>query len=106
MQSTYWDSFLGEYSGGSLWTDAVGLSMEILTQIIIDLSPQNALEDLHNLMLGADINTWSSVADDSYIGRLASLELSSGEWEILLDGSNDDAQVYWYILLYFQLTLA
>ncbi|KAE9411555.1 glycoside hydrolase family 76 protein [Gymnopus androsaceus JB14] len=78
MQSTYWDSFLGEYSGGSLWTDA------------------NALEDLHNLMLGADINTWSSVADDSYIGRLASLELSSGEWEILLDGSNDDAQ--WVIL--------
>ncbi|KAJ3989131.1 glycoside hydrolase family 76 protein [Lentinula detonsa] len=71
LQAHYYDTSTGMYNGGSLWTDA------------------NALEDLHNLMLGADVDTWSTVADGSYIGKAALS--SSTDWASLLGGANDDA---------------
>lgn len=49
------------------------------------------MEDLHNLMLGADVDTWSTVADGSYIGQAALS--SSTDWASLLGGANDDAGV-------------
>ncbi|KAH7875347.1 Six-hairpin glycosidase [Lentinula edodes] len=71
LQAHYYNSGTGMYNGGSLWTDA------------------NALEDLHNLMLGADVDTWSTIADGSYIGQAALS--SSTDWASLLGGANDDA---------------
>lgn len=56
---------------------------------------QNANEDLHNLMLGANNDAWPTLAETSFIGRLA-LAGSSTNWDSVLGGSNDDAQ--WIIL--------
>lgn len=53
--------------------------------------PQNTLEDVHNLMLAADTTTWDSLADESYIGRIANIGTMG--WSVVLDGSYDDAQV-------------
>jgi len=52
---------------------------------------QNTLEDLHNLMLGANSDEFSTVADNSLIGRAAQFELTN--WEAFIGGSYDDAQV-------------
>lgn len=57
---------------------------------------QNAFEDLHNLMLGADIDTWSTIADGTFIGSAAVAGFSSAQWADLIAGANDDAQ--WVIL--------
>ncbi|KAE9411554.1 glycoside hydrolase family 76 protein [Gymnopus androsaceus JB14] len=78
LQSMYYDASTGQYNGGSLWTDS------------------NAFEDLHNLMLGADIDTWSTIADGTFIGRAAVAGFSSAQWADLIAGANDDAQ--WVIL--------
>ncbi|KAG6837699.1 hypothetical protein H0H93_003501 [Arthromyces matolae] len=76
LQSTYFDASTGQYNGGSLWTDA------------------NTLEDLHNLMLATGTDEFSTVADTSYIGRLALN--SNTNWPSVLAGSNDDAG--WIVL--------
>src|ERR1700722_379107 len=52
---------------------------------------KNTLEDIHNLMLAAGTTTWDSLADSSYIGRIANLGVIP--WSDILDGSYDDAQV-------------
>jgi len=76
LQSKYFNSITGQYNEGELWTDA------------------NTLEDLHNLMLAAGINDYSSLADNTYIGQTANDP--GADWESVLNGSNDDAQ--WIIL--------
>ncbi|KZV82738.1 glycoside hydrolase family 76 protein [Exidia glandulosa HHB12029] len=78
LQSHYFNkNGTGQYQDGSLWTDA------------------NAFEDLHNLMLGANNDAWSTLAETSFIGRKA-LAGSATDWNGVLAGSNDDAQ--WIIL--------
>lgn len=62
--------------------------MVILPKIIADLFFQNAFEDLHNLMLGADIDTWSTIADGTFIGRAAVAGFSSAQWADLIAGSS------------------
>ncbi|KAI0047159.1 glycoside hydrolase family 76 protein [Auriscalpium vulgare] len=76
LQSEYFKLLTGQYTNGSLWTDA------------------NAVEDLHNIMLLSGSNTWSLLGDESFIGRNALLPITS--WPLIIDGSNDDAQ--WIIL--------
>ncbi|KAL0956602.1 hypothetical protein HGRIS_002739 [Hohenbuehelia grisea] len=76
LQDHYYRTSSGQYDGGSLWTDS------------------NTLEDLHNLMLAAGSNDFSTVADNSFLGR-AALNPNTN-WESFLGGSNDDAQ--WHIL--------
>jgi len=75
MQSHYYVSGTGQYTGGSLWTDA------------------NAVEDLHNLMLARNSDEFSTVGASSFIGRAA---LSNANWPAILGGSNDDAG--WIVL--------
>jgi len=72
LQSEYWGDD-GTYTDGELWTDA------------------NTLEDLNNLMLATGNNDFSSVADESEIGFFVSL-YPLDIWELILGGSNDDAQ--------------
>ncbi|THV05068.1 glycoside hydrolase family 76 protein [Dendrothele bispora CBS 962.96] len=76
LQDHYYNSGNGMYNGGSLWTDA------------------NTLEDLHNLMLATGTDDFSTVADNSFIGRSA-LNANTN-WAALLGGSNDDAG--WIVL--------
>ncbi|KAJ3501330.1 hypothetical protein NLJ89_g9383 [Agrocybe chaxingu] len=71
LQSHYFNPGNGQYTGGSLWTDA------------------NTLEDLHNLMLATGTDEFSTVADTSFIGR-AALNANTN-WQSILAGSNDDA---------------
>ena len=61
---------------------------------------QNAIEDLHNLMLATGTNDFGNVADSSYIAFIAGFE-SDLIWKSALGGSNDDAQVYYYLLQEF-----
>ncbi|KAJ7262191.1 glycoside hydrolase family 76 protein [Mycena haematopus] len=77
LQNHYFNTGNGQYTGGSLWTDA------------------NTLEDLHNLMLATGTNQFGAVADQSYIGRSAQ-DSSTANWQNVLGGSNDDAQ--WVIM--------
>ncbi|KAJ7178524.1 glycoside hydrolase family 76 protein [Mycena crocata] len=72
LQSHYFNTGNGQYTGGSLWTDA------------------NTLEDLHNLMLATGTNEFAAVADQSFIGRSAQ-DSSKAHWQSVLGGSNDDA---------------
>jgi hypothetical protein len=51
---------------------------------------QNTVEDLHNLMLARGSDEFSSVGQQSTIGRAA---LSNANWQSILNGSNDDAGV-------------
>jgi hypothetical protein len=53
---------------------------------------QNTLEDIHNLMLAGNTTKWDSLADESFIGRIANLGIVD-LWPAILDGSYDDAQV-------------
>lgn len=53
---------------------------------------QNTVEDIHNFMLGANSDAFSSVSSTAYIARLA-LAGSATNWNNVLAGSNDDAQV-------------
>ncbi|KAF5393534.1 hypothetical protein D9757_000558 [Collybiopsis confluens] len=76
LQAHYYVSSSGMYNGGSLWTDA------------------NAVEDLHNLMLGANVDTWSTVGQTSWIGKNA-LNPSTN-WNSIINGANDDAG--WIVL--------
>ncbi|KAG6812607.1 hypothetical protein H0H92_001958 [Tricholoma furcatifolium] len=76
LQSTYFDTTTGQYTGGSLWTDA------------------NTLEDLHNLMLATGTDDFGSVADESYIGQNALN--SDTDWSTVINGANDDAG--WIVL--------
>ncbi|KAF8893377.1 hypothetical protein BD779DRAFT_1467740 [Infundibulicybe gibba] len=76
LQDHYFNPSNGQYTGGSLWTDA------------------NTLEDLHNLMLATGTNDFSTVADTSFIGK-AALN-SATNWQAILNGSNDDAG--WIVL--------
>ncbi|TFK44668.1 glycoside hydrolase family 76 protein [Crucibulum laeve] len=76
LQSHYFNTANGQYTGGSLWTDA------------------NTLEDLHNLMLATGTNEFSTVADTSFIGKSA-LNPNTN-WQSILAGSNDDAG--WIVL--------
>ncbi|KAL0581316.1 hypothetical protein V5O48_000692 [Marasmius crinis-equi] len=76
LQDHYYNSGNGQYTGGSLWTDA------------------NTLEDLHNLMLATGTNDFSSVADNSFLGRAANN--AGTNWQTFLGGSNDDAG--WIVL--------
>ncbi|KAJ7788181.1 glycoside hydrolase family 76 protein [Mycena olivaceomarginata] len=80
LQSNYFNSITGEYSGGSHWTDA------------------NAIENIHNLMLATGTDEFSSLGDNSYIGRTAILQADTGIslWSSILGGSYDDAS--WIIL--------
>ncbi|KAJ3570958.1 hypothetical protein NP233_g4060 [Leucocoprinus birnbaumii] len=75
LQSHYFNSGNGQYTGGSLWTDA------------------NTVEDLHNLMLANNSDEFSNVAAQSTIGRAA---LSNANWNSIINGSNDDA--LWIVL--------
>jgi hypothetical protein len=52
---------------------------------------QNALEDLHNLMLATGTNDFGTVAEGSYLGK-AALN-SDTDWNSFIAGSFDDAQV-------------
>ncbi|KAJ7901812.1 glycoside hydrolase family 76 protein [Mycena olivaceomarginata] len=72
LQSHYFNTGNGQYTGGSLWTDA------------------NALEDLHNLMLATGTDQFGAVADQSFIGKSAQ-DSSTAHWQAILGGSNDDA---------------
>lgn len=63
-----------------------------LYELTTGTGTQNAVEDLHNLMLAANSDAFSSVSTTSYIGRLALLG-SLTNWNTVLGGSNDDAQV-------------
>ncbi|KAF9554284.1 glycoside hydrolase family 76 protein [Agrocybe pediades] len=76
LQSHYFNTANGQYTGGSLWTDA------------------NTLEDLHNLMLATGTDPFAAVADQSFIGRNANNP--STNWQSILNGSNDDAG--WLVL--------
>ncbi|PFH45907.1 glycoside hydrolase family 76 protein [Amanita thiersii Skay4041] len=76
LQEHYFVASTGQYTGGSLWTDA------------------NTYEDLHNLMLATGGNEFSAVADESTIGR-AALNPSTN-WRNVFGGSNDDAG--WIVL--------
>ncbi|KAJ7451171.1 glycoside hydrolase family 76 protein [Mycena latifolia] len=80
LQSHYFNVLTGEYSGGSHWTDA------------------NAIENIHNLMLATGTDEFSSLADNSYLGRTANLQATTGIslWSSILGGSYDDAS--WIIL--------
>ncbi|KAJ6626960.1 Six-hairpin glycosidase-like protein [Mycena sp. CBHHK59/15] len=80
LQSHYFNVITGEYSGGSHWTDA------------------NAIEDIHNLMLATGTDEFSSLADNSYLGRTAIFQADTGIslWSTILGGSYDDAS--WIIL--------
>ncbi|KAJ7837127.1 Six-hairpin glycosidase-like protein [Mycena leptocephala] len=77
LQAHYFNTANGQYTGGSLWTDA------------------NTLEDLHNLMLATGTDQFATVADQSFIGRSAQ-DSSPAHWNSILDGSNDDAG--WIVL--------
>ncbi|KAF7361894.1 Mannan endo-1,6-alpha-mannosidase DFG5 [Mycena venus] len=72
LQSHYFNTGNGQYTGGSLWTDA------------------NTLEDLHNLMLATGTDQFGAVADQSFIGKSAQ-DSSTAHWQSILGGSNDDA---------------
>ncbi|KAK7057208.1 mannan endo-1,6-alpha-mannosidase DFG5 [Favolaschia claudopus] len=72
LQNHYFNTGNGQYTGGSLWTDA------------------NTLEDLHNLMLATGTDEFGAVADQSYIGRMAQ-DSGTAHWQGVLGGSNDDA---------------
>ncbi|KAF8893379.1 glycoside hydrolase family 76 protein [Infundibulicybe gibba] len=76
LQDHYFNPSNGQYTGGSLWTDA------------------STLEDLHNLMLATGTDDFSTVADTSFIGK-AALN-SATDWQAILNGSNDDAG--WIVL--------
>ncbi|KAJ7066360.1 glycoside hydrolase family 76 protein [Mycena amicta] len=80
LQSNYFNPLTGEYSGGSYWTDA------------------NNIENIHNLMLATGGDQWSSLADNSYLGRTALLQHNLGIslWSSIVSGSWDDSQ--WIIL--------
>ncbi|KAJ7652000.1 glycoside hydrolase family 76 protein [Mycena polygramma] len=80
LQDNYFNVITGEYSGGAHWTDA------------------NAIENIHNLMLATGTDEFSSLADNSYLGRTAILQADTGIslWSSILDGSYDDAS--WIIL--------
>ncbi|KAJ7925284.1 glycoside hydrolase family 76 protein [Mycena leptocephala] len=77
LQSHYFNTGNGQYTGGSLWTDA------------------NTLEDLHNLMLATGTDQFAAVADQSFIGKSAQ-DSSAAHWNSILGGSNDDAG--WIVL--------
>ncbi|EIN11862.1 Six-hairpin glycosidase [Punctularia strigosozonata HHB-11173 SS5] len=79
LQSNYDQTPVFGYKGGQLWTDA------------------NALEDVHNYMLFANSKEFDNLAGTSELGVLAFLNL---DWDIVLDGSYDDAQ--WLILAYWK----
>ncbi|KAJ7771922.1 glycoside hydrolase family 76 protein [Mycena maculata] len=80
LQSNYFNVITGEYSGGSHWTDA------------------NAIENIHNLMLATGTDQFSTLADNSYLGRTANLQADLGInlWSTIVGGSYDDAS--WMIL--------
>ncbi|RDB16952.1 Mannan endo-1,6-alpha-mannosidase DFG5 [Hypsizygus marmoreus] len=82
LQSHYFNTGNGQYTGGSLWTDA------------------NTLEDLHNLMLATGTDDFATVADISYIGK-AALN-SNTNWQSILAGSNDDAG--WIVLALWKIS--
>ncbi|KAF9452364.1 glycoside hydrolase family 76 protein [Macrolepiota fuliginosa MF-IS2] len=75
LQSHYFNAANGQYTGGSLWTDA------------------NTVEDLHNLMLARGSDDFSTIGALSTIGRAA---LANADWASILNGSNDDAG--WIVL--------
>ncbi|KAJ7703216.1 glycoside hydrolase family 76 protein [Mycena rosella] len=77
LQAHYFNTANGQYTGGSLWTDA------------------NTLEDLHNLMLATGTNEFAAVADQSFIGKSAQSS-DTAHWNSILGGSNDDAG--WVVL--------
>ncbi|EGO00273.1 glycoside hydrolase family 76 protein [Serpula lacrymans var. lacrymans S7.3] len=81
LQSLYYDSSTGQYNSGELWTDS------------------NTIEDLHNLMLAADSDTWGTIADTSYIGQAANN--ANTDWVSFLGGSYDDSQ--WVILAFWKI---
>ncbi|KAH9487463.1 hypothetical protein JR316_0001539 [Psilocybe cubensis] len=102
LQSEYFNTANGQYTGGSLWTDAVKTSnTPILQSSSTDISysahAQNTLEDLHNLMLASGTDQYSAVADESFIGRSA-LNPNTN-WASLLGGSNDDAGIEKWVVL-------
>ncbi|KAF7309996.1 Six-hairpin glycosidase [Mycena indigotica] len=79
LQSRYYNPPNGDYSGVR-WTDA------------------NNIENVHNLMLATGSDQWSTLGDDSYIGRLALLQHNAGinQWASYVDGSWDDS--LWIVL--------
>ncbi|KAF8556147.1 glycoside hydrolase family 76 protein [Imleria badia] len=84
LQSKYWYNISGSYTGGKLWTDA------------------NTLEDLHNLMLATDCDTYGTIADNSFIGLAALFDATPAEWEFFFGGSYDDAQ--WVMLALWKIS--
>ncbi|KAG8986905.1 hydrolase 76 protein, partial [Tulasnella sp. JGI-2019a] len=74
--SNYYNSLLGYFIDGSLWTDA------------------NTIEDMHNLMLAAGTDTYALLdsSNTAIEGQLASTTV----WELQVDGSNDDT--LWLVL--------
>jgi len=97
LQDHYFNPLTGQYNGGSLWTDAVSIACMELGRLGLGMEHwincsflKNTLEDLHNLMLATGTDDFSTVADNSYIGRIAR---SGTNWASVLGGSNDDALV-------------
>ncbi|KAJ7096339.1 glycoside hydrolase family 76 protein [Mycena epipterygia] len=78
LQAHYFNTANGQYTGGSLWTDA------------------NTLEDLHNLMLATGTDQFAAVADESFIGKSAIASSDAAHWNSIIAGSNDDAG--WIVL--------
>jgi len=71
---SYYDDQKGVYNGGGRWTDA------------------NAVEDIHNLMLGAGTTTWDNVGNTWDVVQTAQSNPNE-DWFSYNDGFNDDAQV-------------
>ncbi|KAJ7462290.1 glycoside hydrolase family 76 protein [Mycena galericulata] len=78
LQSHYFDTSTGQYNG------------------VEAQRPQNTLEDLHNLMLATGTDQFSTVADESYIGKAALANSNTAQWNSIINGANDDAG--WIIL--------
>jgi len=79
-QSHFYNTGVGQYNGGELWTDA------------------NAYENLINLMLAQGSTTWGNVLSSS-TGRAGANP--NTDWKAFIAGSNDDAQ--WVILAFYKM---
>ncbi|KZV74829.1 glycoside hydrolase family 76 protein [Peniophora sp. CONT] len=79
---SYYSTSSGSYNGGGRWTDA------------------NAVEDIHNFMLGAGVTTWENVGNTWDVVTAAQANANI-DWYSYNQGFNDDAQ--WLILALYKI---
>ncbi|VDB86588.1 unnamed protein product [Peniophora sp. CBMAI 1063] len=79
---SYYSSSSGSYNGGGRWTDA------------------NAVEDVHNFMLGAGVTTWDTLGNTWDVVTAAKANANL-DWYSYNQGFNDDAQ--WLILALYKI---